>query len=191
MICSTTATTTKKKKKTGLASIWFFLWPTSFFFSNLWMNDYSSLDGKFAIPNECFIPTKRWISSRSSSRTKKGKKKKDLHWFSSSRDTHLLLVLERREKEVVSSLKWCATYFLLYRFTKPNSFQKEGGFKREVALGCCGCFDGSVCACVCVFWSSILKSDVALYTTIDLKQRNFTFQQPKLETLVVDNWKEK
>ncbi len=77
-------------------------------------------------------------------------KKKDLHWFSSSRDTHLLLVLERREKEVVSSLKWCATYFLLYRFTKPNSFQKEGGFKREVALGCCGCFDGSVCVCVFV-----------------------------------------
>jgi hypothetical protein len=30
-----------------------------------------------------------------------------------------------------------------------------------------------------------------LYTTIDLKQRNFTFQQPKLETLVVDNWKDK
>jgi hypothetical protein len=88
----------------------------------------------------------------------------------------LLLVLKRREKEAVSSLKWCATYFLLYQFTKPNSFQKEGGFKREVALGCCVCF-GQV----------FLKSDVALYTTIDLKQNNFTFQQPKLETLVVDN----
>lgn len=102
-------------------------------------------------------------------------------------DTHLLLVLKRREKEVLSSLKWCATYSLLYQFTKPNSFQKEGGFKREVALGCCGVLMG-VCVCggVC-FGQVFLKSDVALYTIIDLKQRNFTFQQPKLENLVVDN----
>jgi hypothetical protein len=163
------------------------------------MNGYSSLNGKFAIPKECFIPTKRlicssssrtktfiptkrWICS-SSGRKKKGEKKKTCIDSCCCCDTHLLLVLKRREKEGLSSLKWCATYFLLYQFTKPNSFEKEGGFKREVALGCCGCFDGSVC----VFWSSILKSDVALYTTIDLKQRNFTFQQPKLETLVVDN----
>jgi hypothetical protein len=37
------------------------------------------------------------------------------------------------------------------------------------------------------FGQVFLKIDVALYTTIDLKQRNFTFQQPKLEILVVDN----
>jgi hypothetical protein len=44
------------------------------------------------------------------------------------------------------------------------------------------CVWGGVC-----FGQVFLKSDVALYTTIDLKQRNFTFQQPKLEILVVDN----
>ncbi len=68
----------------------------------------------------------------------------------------------------------------------PIHFKRKVGSKGKWHWVVVGVLMG-VCVCVCLFWSSILKSDVALYTKIDLKQRNFTFQQPKLETLVVDN----